>query len=117
MIMTAEYVISKVLSDLMFRSPILIVWIIGLFVTLSMRRQYPRPAMLTAAAMSIFLLGVPIGEAFGLWFTSQLKGDPVHPPFLIEYIETGLMNCMYAVGYILLLLAVFQRRRPEPTAA
>ncbi|KAB8143742.1 hypothetical protein F8S13_07475 [Chloroflexia bacterium SDU3-3] len=101
-------------SQLVSTVPLLVIWIIGLVLSLT-RMGQDRRYQLTAVAFGIFLLAGLAGSFSGVLIASvAARSDITTASWVIGLFGLAIMavNC---VGWVLLLLALF--RRPAPVDA
>jgi hypothetical protein len=103
---------SPYIVALLTQIPLFIIYIIGVIVALSQRKNHPRASLFTILAMvglffsSLVLVGVQIGLPHYL----ASNTSPTMDIRLVLGIVSGLRNLIDAIAIGLLLIAVYNRR-------
>ncbi len=102
-------ILMSLLYQLLFRAPVLLVWIIGLVLCLINYSKYPAVAVRCGIACGILLLSnlisIPL-SILPIMFYSQMSATQ------IGYMSSGIgfvMTIFFVVGFALLLWAVWTR--------
>ncbi|MEX2122160.1 MAG: hypothetical protein WD847_21450 [Pirellulales bacterium] len=96
------------------------VWLVGLWLCVRRRRQYPGPATLAGIAVAIVILERLVDASFSLWHTFLLdRGWTQQQAAMLHGVLSLVRAVFEAVAWAMVLVAVFgwrQAAEPRPAA-
>jgi hypothetical protein len=108
--------LNNFLPNLAYQLPVLIVLLVGLVIAIARWRKSPRTSLLTLLAIFIVLFVTVLGVftnstlSFLLYQTLEMDFSTARIVFIVLSIA---LNLLTACGWVLLLMAIFSKKKPQ----
>jgi uncharacterized membrane protein len=113
--MSDEEVARVGLLRLLFTSPTLLVWLVGLSIAIGRLKRNRLPAILTIVALSGLLLGMVALNVAQMALIHSIISEQVNRNWLAWFPSAQLLfhQVLFVISWILMLVAIFIRRPPD----
>ncbi len=104
------------LSVLLVQAPVILVWLVGLVLSVVFWRRHPRVSLITMIAILGLLTTSILGSLLGMWLplTFNRSGMPMSQIGMLMGVISIASSLLSAVFWVLLVIAIFGwRRKPE----
>jgi hypothetical protein len=105
-------------SILLVQAPVIIVWLVGLGLSLVYWNKHPKVSLLTMIGILGLLTTLIIGSSVSMWLPLTLNQRGMHPAQIAIFVGiTGLIiSLLSAVFWALLIIAIFGWRKQSETS-
>lgn len=104
------------LPYLAMQLPVVVVWIVGIVISIWFWRRHPAVSLMTIAALVLQLMGMGMGIAFMISFNRAAMGMSSPQMALIMQSRAAVQAGISVLSYALLLTAVFTARKERKPA-
>ena len=110
-----QIIVQAILPNLAIYAPIVLVLLVGFILAIVTWKKHPKASLLTILAIPLFILNillslvVPFLPQFLLYLNVRMN----FPIRTLAIISNILLSALGFIGWILILLAIFLRRKPK----
>jgi len=113
--MLGELILSGVLPQLAYSIPLFLVWLVGFILAIITWKKHAKASLLTMIAMVIFTINQVISTLLSFLpvYLHNMSGMKISTIGTITLIANIVLIVFATVAWILLILALFLRRKPR----
>ncbi len=110
-----QIIIQGILPNLAIYAPIVLVLLVGFILAIVTWKKHPKASLLTILAIPLFILNlllslvVPFFPQFLLYLNVRIN----FPLRSLAIVSNIVLSALSFIGWILILLAIFLRRKPK----